>query len=75
MTQEKEQELLNKIVQQIVGAVTFAEIVKIIHSIATREATEQLKSFTEEEKEEVYAELIQPQKVLSNLSGQETPVV
>ena len=57
MSPEKEEQLKSKIIQQIVGSVTFAEIVKIIHELATRETEHQFSEYTEEQKNEIYNEL------------------
>jgi len=57
MTPEKEQQLKSKLIQQIVGSVSFAEIVKILHELATREVDHQLSEATDEQKQEIYNEL------------------
>ena len=57
MSPEKQEQLKLKMVQQIVGSVSFAEIVKILHELASRETDFQLSQITDEEKEEIYDEL------------------
>ena len=57
MNIEKEAQIKSKLIQQIVGAVSFAEIVKILHELATREVDFNLSNATEEEKIELYNEL------------------
>ena len=61
MTAEKEEKLKSKLIQQIVGSVSFAEIVKILHELATREVEHQLSEATEEQKQEIYDELFNPE--------------
>lgn len=59
MTNElREQFLRNSIVKQIISQVSFGELVKIVHSIANKEVDEILSSWSEEEKEEAYKELL-----------------
>lgn len=70
MEQEKENQLKAKLLKQIVGSVSFAEIVKILHELATREVNVQFEQFTEEEKEELYNELF-PLKIEQSVSEQD----
>jgi hypothetical protein len=61
MTPENQEQLKLKLIQQIVGGVSFAEIVKILHELATREVEHQLSEATEEQKQEIYDELFNPE--------------
>lgn len=74
MTPEKEEKIKSKLIQKIVGAVSFAEIVKILHELATREVDFQLSEATEAQKKELYTELFETVEV-SDLSSQEAPAV
>jgi hypothetical protein len=57
MSPEQEENAKSKLIQQIVGAVSFAEIVKILHELATREVNHQFSEATDEQKQEIYEEL------------------
>lgn len=50
--------LRNSIVKQIISQVSFGELVKIVHSIANKEVDEIFSSWSEEEKEEAYKEIL-----------------
>lgn len=57
MSPEKEKQVKSKLIQQIVGSVSFVEIAKILNELATREIESQFLEASEEEKEEIYNEL------------------
>jgi hypothetical protein len=59
MDQEKESQIKNELVRQLVGGVSFSEIVKILHELATKEVESKLSQSTDEEKEQVYKDLIE----------------
>ena len=56
MNVEKERQLKEKMIQQLVGGVSFAEIIKIVHELASRE-TEHV--FSEEQKVELWREMFE----------------
>lgn len=68
MTPEQHEQLKSKMTQRIVGNVSFAEIVKILHALATKEVDFQLAEGTEEQKQKLYNELF-----VQNLPSEETP--
>lgn len=75
MNVEKENQVKQKLIQRIVGDVSFAEIVKILHELATREVEFQLSEASEEQKIELYNELFFPNETqnMSDLSSEEAP--
>ena len=78
MTLEKQDKIKSKLIQKIVGAVSFAEIVKILRELATREVDFQLSEATEEQKNELYEELFRDstdEGDLQELPSKETPAV
>ena len=76
MTAEKEEKLKSKMIQQIVGAVSFAEIVKIVHELATREVDFHFTEFTEEQKDELYKEIFESNGgEVPELPSEEAPAV
>ena len=81
MSPEKEEQIRSKLIQRIVGGVSFAEIVKILHELATREVNFQLSGSTEDEKNELYKELFEARiesdsnQLLLELPSKEAPAV
>lgn len=62
MDQEKELQIKSELVRQLVGGVSFSEIVKILHELATKEVENKLSQSTDEEKEQVYKDLFEPRQ-------------
>ena len=59
MNVEKERQLKEKMIQQLVGGVSFAEIIKIVHELASRETEHVFSEFSEEQKVELWREMFE----------------
>lgn len=57
MNEEQQEKLKSKLVQRLVGEVTFSEIVRIIYDLAKTEVEQSFSSLSDQEKEGLYKEI------------------